>query len=118
MAVTTDQSDIDACLYLIDTLKKSLGMEVSARTSWSPAARTEIIDGLGTSTITITLLHYPRLLEMPDDDVYNNYILDLVSVSLPARSSMSEARWAEQPEVMQESCPRHDPGAVGGVGPD
>ena len=41
MAVTTDQSDIDACLYVIDTLKKTLGMKVSSDFMES-AARTDI----------------------------------------------------------------------------
>ena len=96
MAVTTDQSDIDACLYVIDSLKKNLGMEVSSD-FMEGAARTDIMT-TGNFDFTITSFVSSTIGD-PDDDVYNNYILDLVSVS---SKKFMEARWAEQPEVMQE----------------
>ena len=96
MAVVTDQSDIDACLYVIDNLKKNLGMEISSD-FMEGAARTDIMT-TGNFDFTITSFVSSTIGD-PDDDVYNNYIMDLVSVS--AKKFM-EARWAEQPEVMQE----------------
>ena len=38
-------------------------------------------------------------METPDDDLYNNYVRDFISVSAKV---YTDARWAEQPEVMQE----------------
>ena len=96
MAVTTDQSDIDACLYVIDSLKKNLGMEVSSDFMES-AARTEIVT-TGNFDFTISSATSSTIGD-PDDDLYNNYVLDFVAASSKA---FMKARWAEQPEVMQQ----------------
>ena len=96
MAVTTDQSDIDACLYVIDTLKKSLGMEVSSDFMES-AARTEI-QTTGNFDFTISSATSSTIGD-PDDDLYNNYILNFVAAS---SKNFMDARWEEQPEVMQQ----------------
>ena len=96
MAVTTDQSDIDACLYMIDTLKKSLGMEISSDFMES-AARTEI-QTAGNFDFTITSFVSSTIGD-PDDDLYNNYIPAFISSS---SKQFMNARWEEQPEVMAE----------------
>ena len=96
MAVTTDQSDIDACLYMIDTLKKSLGMDIASDFMES-AARTEI-QTTGNFDFTITSFVSSTIGD-PDDDLYNNYIPDFISSS---SKQFMNARWEEQPEVMAE----------------
>ena len=96
MAVTTDQSDIDACLFVIDNLKKSLGMDVDSD-FMEQAARTDILTA-GNFDFTISSATASTIGD-PDDDIYNNYVLDFVASS---SKKFMEARWAEQPEVMAE----------------
>ena len=112
LAVTTDQSDIDACLFVIDNLKKNLGMEVGSD-FMEAAARTDIVT-TGNFDFTISSFVRPRPLgtrtmtcitELPTGDL----------VSATTKKFM-EARWAEQPEVMQE-VEDMIRGSVGGVGP-
>ena len=96
MAVTTDQADIDACLYIIDNLKKSLGMNVSSDFMES-AARTDIVT-TGNFDFTISSATSSTIGD-PDDDLYGNYIMDFVAASSKA---FMQARWDEEPEVMAE----------------
>ena len=96
MAVTTDQSDIDACLYVIDSLKKSLDMEVSSNFMES-AARSDILTS-GNFDFTISSATSSTIGD-PDDDLYGNYIREFFASS---SKQYMEARWAEQPEVMAE----------------
>ena len=96
MAVTTDQSDIDACLYLIDNLKKNLGMEIGSD-FMEQAARDDIAS---TGNFDFTISSYvSATIGDPDDDLFNNYLLDLVAAT---SKNFMQARWDEQPEVMQE----------------
>ena len=95
-AVVTDQSDIDACLYVIDSLKKNLGMDVGSDFGES-AARTPITTS-GNFDFAISSATSSTIGD-PDDDLYNNYILDFVAASSKA---FMDSRWAEQPEVMQQ----------------
>ena len=95
-AVVTDQSDIDACLYVIDSLKKNLGMDVGSDFGES-AARTPVTTS-GNFDFAISSATSSTIGD-PDDDLYNNYILDFVAASSKA---FMDSRWAEQPEVMQQ----------------
>ena len=91
-----NQSDIDACLFVIDNLKKNLGMEVDSQFG-ETAAISPITDSgnfdFYISSFTSTVIGDP------DDDLYSNYIPEFVAVS---SKNIVEARWAEQPEVMQQ----------------
>ena len=95
MAVTTDQSDIDACLYVIDTLKKSVGMEVGSD-FMEAAARTDI---LTTGNFDFTISSYTSSIIGDPDDGLLKYLPDNFTASTGV---MSQARWDEQPEVMAE----------------
>ena len=95
LAVTTDQSDIDACLFVIDNLKKSLGMEVGSDFMES-AARTDITT-TGNYDFTISS-STSSIIGDPDDGLLKYLPENFYSSS----RVMSEARWAEQPEVMAE----------------
>ena len=95
MAVTTDPSDIDACLYLIDTLKKSLGMEVSSDFMES-AARTEITTQ-GNFDFTVGSWTSSPTGD-PDFDLLK-YMPENFSATTKA---MQQARLSELPEVYAE----------------
>ena len=95
MAVTTDQSDIDACLYLIDNLKKSLGMDVGSD-FMEQAARTDILTG-GNFDMTISSYTSSPTGDA-DYDLYK-YLPENFAASTKA---MSESRWEELPEVLGE----------------
>ena len=96
LAVVTDQSDIDACLYVMDNLGKSLGMEIGSDFMES-AARTPITTS-GNFDFAISSAMSSAIGD-PDDDLYANNVLEFVSASA---QSYIGARWAEQPEVMAE----------------
>ena len=96
LAVVTDQSDIDACLYVMDNLGKSLGMEIGSDFMES-AARTPITTS-GNFDFAISSAMSSAIGD-PDDDLYTNNVLEFVSASA---QSYIGARWAEQPEVMAE----------------
>ena len=100
MAVTTDQADIDACLYIQDNLKKALGMEINS--DFMERAGAEDIRSSGNFDLNITS-YVSSAIGDPDDDLYNNYILDQVAAT---SKNFMEARWAEQPEVMQDVADR------------
>ena len=78
IAVTTDQSDIDACLYIIDNLKKNLGMEIESD-FMERAARDDIASS-GNFDFTISS-YVSATIGDPDDNLFNNYLLDLVSAT-------------------------------------
>ena len=95
MAVTTDQADIDACLYMIDTLKKSLGMDISSD-FMEAAARTDI---LTTGNFDFTISSYTSSIIGDPDDGFLKYLPDNFFASTRA---MSQARLDEQPELRAE----------------
>ena len=95
MAVTTDQADIDACLYMIDTLKKSLGMEIGSD-FMEAAARTDI---LTTGNFDFTISSYTSSIIGDPDDGFLKYLPDNFFASTRA---MSQARVDEQPEFRAE----------------
>ena len=95
LAVTTDQSDIDACLFVIDNLKKSLGMEVGSD-FMEAAARTDIVT---TGNFDFTISSYTSAIIGDPDDGFLKYLPENFSATT---KEMSEARWAEIPEVMAE----------------
>ncbi len=95
MAVTTDQADIDACLYIIDTLKKSLGMDISSD-FMEAAARTDI---LTTGNFDFTISSYTSSIIGDPDDGFLKYLPDNFFASTRA---MSQARLDEQPELRAE----------------
>ena len=95
LAVTTDQSDIDACLFVIDNLKKSLGMEVGSD-FMEAAARTDIVT---TGNFDFTISSYTSAIIGDPDDGFLKYLPENFSATT---REMSEARWAEMPEVMAE----------------
>ncbi len=96
MGTVTNQSDIDACLFVIDSLKKNLGMEVGSDFGES-AAQTPVVES-GNFDMRISSYNSSTIGD-PDDDLYNNYIRDFISASAKV---YTDARWAEQPEVMAE----------------
>ena len=96
MASVTNSSDTDACLFVIDTLKKNLNMSVSSDFG-DPASQAAVSDS-GNFDMRISS-YVQSTIGDPDDDLYNNYVPGLIEFS--SRKIM-EARWAEQPEVMAE----------------
>ena len=96
MATVTNQSDIDACEFVIDTLKKNLNMSVSSDFGEN-AAQTPVVES-GNFDMRISS-YVQSTIGDPDDDLYTNYLLDFVSAS--AKTFLA-ARWEEQPEVMAE----------------
>ena len=96
MATVTNQSDIDACLYVIDNLGKSLGMEVDSQFG-EQAALTPITDS-GNFDFRISSYNSSTIGD-PDDDLYSNYVPEYISAS---SRNMMDARWAEQPQVMAD----------------
>ena len=95
-AVTTDQSDIDACLFVMDNLGKNLGMEIDS--DFMESAASTPITTSGNFDFSISSATSSTIGD-PDDDLYNNYILDFIAASSKV---FMGARWAEQPEVMAE----------------
>ena len=95
MAVVTDQSDIDACLFVMDNLRKSLGMEVGSD-FMEAAARTDIATS---GNFDFTISSYTSSIIGDPDDGLLKYLQENFYSSTRA---MSEARWDEQPEVMAE----------------
>ncbi len=95
MAVTTDQADIDACLFVMDNLRKSIGLELGSD-FMEQAARTDI---LTTGNFDLTISSYTSSpTGDPDYDLYK-YLPENFSASTKA---MSESRWEELPEVLGE----------------
>ncbi len=96
MATVTNQSDIDACEFVIDTLKKNLNMTVSSDFGEN-AAQTPVVES-GNFDMRISS-YVQSTIGDPDDDLYTNYLIDFVSASA---KTFLQARWDEQPEVMAE----------------
>ena len=96
MATVTNQSDIDACEFVIDNLKKNLDMTVTSDFGES-AAQTPVVES-GNFDFRITS-YVSSTIGDPDDDLYNNYIPDFIAAS--SRVFM-DARWEEQPEALAE----------------
>ncbi len=96
MATVTNQADIDACLYVIDNLKKNLNMEVDSQFG-EQAALTPITDS-GNFDFRISSYNSSTIGD-PDDDLYSNYVPEYISASSRA---MMDARWEEQPEIMAD----------------
>ena len=95
MAVTTDQADIDACLFVMDNLRKSIGLELGSD-FMEQAARTDI---LTTGNFDLTISSYTSSpTGDPDYDLYK-YLPENFSASTKAQS---ESRWEELPEVLGE----------------
>ena len=91
-----NQSDIDACLFVMDNLSKNLGMEIDSNFGETAAIRPITDSGnfdFYISSFTSTTIGDP------DDDLYGNYIPEFVSVG---SKKFIEARWAEAPELMEE----------------
>ena len=96
MGTVTNQSDIDACEFVIDNLKKNLGMDVASDFGES-AAQNDVAE---TGNFDFRISSYvSSTIGDPDDDIYNNYIPEFISIT---SKKFMDARWAEQPEVMQE----------------
>ena len=96
MGTVTNQSDIDACEFVIDNLKKNLGMDVASDFGES-AAQNDVAE---TGNFDFRISSYvSSTIGDPDDDIYNNYIREFISIT---SKKFMDARWEEQPEVMQE----------------
>ena len=96
MASVTNQSDIDACLFVMDNLGKSLGMEIGSDFG-ETAAQTPIAES-GNFDFRISS-YTSTVIGDPDDGLYFTYIPDLAYSSI---KTIISARWDEQPEVMAE----------------
>ena len=76
MGTVTNQSDIDACEFVIDNLKKNLGMDVSSDFGES-AAQNDVAE---TGNFDFRISSYvSSTIGDPDDDMYNNYIREFIS---------------------------------------
>jgi ABC-type transport system substrate-binding protein len=95
-ATTTNQSDIDACLFVMDNLSKNLGMEVESDFNEQAANTDRLTSGNFDFSISSAT---SSLIGDPDDDLYNNYIKGFISATY---NTFMLERWAEQPEVMAE----------------
>jgi ABC-type transport system substrate-binding protein len=96
MASVTNQSDIDACLFVMDNLGKNLGMEIGSDFG-ETAAQTPIAES-GNFDFRISS-YTSTVIGDPDDGLYFTYIPDLAYSSI---KTIISARWDEQPEVMAE----------------
>ena len=98
LAPTPQQSDIDACLFVMDQLTKNLDWETTSDFLDTTAAydkrETNSFDlTLGSGTVsTVT--------GDPDDAYPRTFLQEFVSVSYGAKASV-EGLWDEQPENMQ-----------------
>ena len=91
-----NQSDIDACLFVMDNLGKNLGMEIGS--NFGETAAISPITDSGNFDFYISSFTSTTIGD-PDDDLYGNYIPEFVSVT---SKNIVEARWAEAPELMEE----------------
>ena len=95
-ATITNQSNVGACLFVIDNLKKNLAMNVDSDFNEQATNTEKLTSGNFDFSISSAT---SSLIGDPDDDLYNNYILDFIAASSKV---FMGARWAEQPEVMAE----------------
>ncbi len=96
VAVVTDQSDIDACEFVIDNLSKTLGMKVNS--DFGERTKRDELGTAGNFDFIISS-YTSAVIGDPDDDLFANYIREFASVTVITNL---EARWSEQPEVMAE----------------
>ena len=93
---TETVSNVDGCLWVMDQLRKNLGMEVESDFR-ETAAVTPITDSgnfdfsVGSFTSSV--------IGDPDDRLYDSYIREFLPVG---RKAAIGARWEEQPDVMAE----------------
>ena len=93
---TETVSNVDGCLWVMDQLRKNLGMEVESDFR-ETAAVTPITDSgnfdfsVGSFTSSV--------IGDPDDRLYDSYIREFLPVG---RKASIGARWEEQPDVMAE----------------
>ena len=98
LAPTPQQSDIDACLFVMDQLTKNVDWEVTSDFMDSSAAYEKRDNNnftltLGSGTVSTATGD-------PDDSYPNTFLKEFVSVSYGAKASL-EAMWEAQPENMQ-----------------
>ena len=98
LAPTPQQSDIDACLFVMDQLGKNVDWEVTSDFMDSSAAYEKRDNNnftltLGSGTVSTATGD-------PDDSYPNTFLKEFVSVSYGAKASL-EAMWEAQPENMQ-----------------
>ena len=96
-ATTTNQSDIDACLFVIDNLKKNLGMEVISDFNEAAVNSDRISSGnfdFSISSATMATIGGTRTTTFTATTFWSS--------SPPPANRVWRARWAEQPEVMAE----------------
>ncbi len=98
LAPTPQQSDIDACLFVMDQLAKNVDWEVTSDFMDSSAAYEKRDNNnftltLGSGTVSTATGD-------PDDSYPNTFLKEFVSVSYGAKASL-EAMWEAQPENMQ-----------------
>ena len=98
LAPTPQQSDIDACLFVMDQLGKNVGWEVTSDFLDTSAA----YDKRDANNFTLTLGSgtVSTATGDPDDSYPNTFLKEFVSVSYGARASV-DAMWDKQPENMQ-----------------
>ena len=92
----TNTGPVDACLFIMDNLKKNLGMEISSDfgegavlTALNTSGIFDLSSGSAVDTRTGD----------PDQTLFKNYVPEFTSVFYLAGL---EARWAEEPEVMAD----------------
>ena len=96
LAPTPQQSDIDACLFVMDQLAKNVDWEVTSDFMDSSAAYEKRDNNnftltLGSGTVSTATGD-------PDDSYPNTFLKEFVSVSYGAKASL-EAMWEAQPET-------------------
>ena len=88
--------NLEACKYLRENLRSSLRMIVTVD-FLEPPDFTSVVDS-GNFDLAVGS-YVSSIIGDPDDDLYNNYILETVGATA---NSFMQARWQEQPEVMQQ----------------
>ncbi len=98
LAPSPQQSDIDACLFVMDQLKRNVDWEVTSDFLDTTAA----YDKRDASNFTLTLGSgsVSTATGDPDDSYPGTFLREFVSVSYGAKASL-EAMWEAQPENMQ-----------------
>ena len=98
LAPTPQQSDIDACLFVMDQLTKNVDWEVTSDFMDSSAAYEKRDNN--NFTLTLGSGTMSTATGDPDDSYPNTFLKEFVSVSYGAKASL-EAMWEAQPENMQ-----------------
>ena len=87
---------VDACLFIMDNLKKNLGMEISS--DFGEGAVLTALNTSGTFDLSSGSAVDTRTGD-PDQTLFKNYVPEFSSVFYLAGL---DARWAEEPEVMAD----------------